>query len=97
MKKILICTNHRANPSQPSCATSGSETLASRLEQYIATRQLNIQLERGGCLGQCTEGPNLKLVPGGPLLSHLTPDQDQRLFQAIERFCLTEPASPESP
>lgn len=90
MKKILICTNHRANPSQPSCAARGSETLAQRLAQFIATHQLDIRLERGGCLGQCTDGPNLKLVPGGPLLSHLSPNDD-RLMQAVEQFCLNEP------
>ncbi len=87
MKKVIVCINHRANPSQPSCgARGGGETLALKLEQEIAARGLNIKLERFRCLGCCRDGPNLKLAPNGRFISHVTPDKLEPVLLEIEAF-----------
>lgn len=86
MKKVIICVNRRNNPAQPSCAARGSEALAAQLEQEITARRLPIRVERFLCLGCCTNGPNLKLVPGGKLLNHVEPSRFDALIEEIETF-----------
>lgn len=65
MKKIIVCVNYRANPSQPSCAARGSKEIALRIEQEIIEQGLPVELERIDCLGYCAQGPNLRLTPNG--------------------------------
>jgi len=60
MKKIIVCTNLRTAPSQPSCAHRGSERLIDYLEEQINSRDLPIKVERSVCLGHCPKGPNVK-------------------------------------
>jgi NADH:ubiquinone oxidoreductase subunit E len=93
MKTLLICVNHRDNPTQPSCAARGSPSLAVRLEQEIASHGWDIRLERSTCLGRCSEGPNLKLAPGGKFCSNITPDNLSDLIQDIENFANSPEAS----
>ena len=88
MKQVIVCTNHRSNPGQPSCSARGSESLADRLQQEISARGLNIKLERFPCLGRCVEGPNLKLSPGGHFISEITPDTLESVLHEIEAFSL---------
>jgi len=88
MKRVIVCINHRANLTQPSCAARGSANLADRLEQEIARRGWPIRLERFPCLGRCDEGPNLKLVPGGHFICNTTPDKFESMLQQIETFAM---------
>ncbi len=87
MKKVIVCTRHRANPDQPSCAARGSLDLAAWLEREIAARGWDIRLERFDCLGRCEDGPNLRLAPGGPFHQAVTAAQRDALLLEIERFC----------
>ena len=91
MKKLIICTNHRANPEQPSCAARGSLLLAERLEQAIAMHGWRIKLERFACLGRCQTGPAVKLAPGGRFICELTPDKFGALLQELEAFASPAP------
>lgn len=89
MKKVIICTHHRANPTQPSCAARGSLDIAERLEVEIAARGWDISLERFPCLGLCENGPNLRLAPGGPFRSGVTSIRMEEVLQEIEQFSKT--------
>lgn len=71
MKKILICTNYRANPNQPSCAARGSQLLIDDLAKNLCQAQTAITLEPTSCLGYCSIGINLKLSPSGRFVHHL--------------------------
>lgn len=86
MKTALVCIHQRTNPSQPSCGQRGGLEIAEVLTREIADRGLDIHLERFACLGLCNEGPNVKLSPEGPFLSHLAPDGINALMGEIERF-----------
>jgi len=63
-RTLLICINRRFKASEPSCATRGSVPIADAIEHGVRDRRIAIAVERIVCLGQCTKGPTLKLVPG---------------------------------
>ena len=64
-KKILVCTNFRANPNNPSCAARGSKQVMAALVQELKQKNLPIMVEESPCLGFCEIGPNLRLMPNG--------------------------------
>lgn len=87
LKQVVVCTNHRANPTQPSCAgRGGGEALAIKLETEIAARKLQIRVSRFPCLGYCDRGPSLKLSPGGGFICEIDPDNLEEVLQQIEAF-----------
>lgn len=86
MKKIVICTNRRSNPAQPSCGARGGEEIADRLQQLIAAQGLAIQVECFPCLGRCDQGPNARLAPGGKFFSHLEADHLDAVMAEIRAF-----------
>jgi len=87
MKRVIVCNNHRSNPTQPSCAVrGGGDALADRLEQEVATKGLNISVERFACLGFCQDGPVIKLAPGGRFICHVSAEKIDGVMQEIEAF-----------
>jgi len=64
--KVIVCVNYRWN-SQPSCAAAGSEAVAAAFEQAAADGR-ELAVERVRCLGHCSQGPNVKLLPQGRFL-----------------------------
>lgn len=62
---IVICINRRLGAGTPSCAAGGSEALAAELERQLVGAGLAVELKRIQCLGQCEQGPNLRIAPGG--------------------------------
>jgi NADH:ubiquinone oxidoreductase subunit E len=61
MKTIIVCTNFRPIMNRPSCAQRGSKELADWLEREIASRGLDVKIDRSVCLGHCPVGPNVRL------------------------------------
>ena len=62
---IIICINRRYGLSKPSCAGHGSLELADELERLLGEAKLEIPVKRIECLGDCEQGPNLRIAPGG--------------------------------
>lgn len=88
MKKILVCTNLRANPNQPSCAARGSEALANELNQVIKKQNIAIEVEHTDCLGFCEIGINLRLSPNGDFI-HQANNSEQcktAILSAVKKF-----------
>ena len=88
--KIIICVNHRANASQPSCAARGSEELAHCLEVELGKRDLGITVERFNCLGLCEQGPNIRLAPGGRFYHQVGMGDLPALMADVEQSCKTD-------
>lgn len=86
MKKIVVCTNRRANPAQPSCAARGGELIAERLEQLIREAGLDIGVERFPCLGRCEQGPNARLAPAGKFFCQLDANHLDAVLDEITQF-----------
>ena len=86
MKKILVCTNFRANPNHPSCAARGSKQLLTELTIQIQQNSLAINIEESLCLGFCQVGPNVRLVPNGPFFHAVSTEKLDDLIEAAKKF-----------
>ena len=86
MKKLLVCTNFRANPGLPSCAAHGSKQIMADLSLQLKQQKLKIKVEESPCLGYCKVGPNLRLAPNGPFLHAVSEDKFAEIIQACQVF-----------
>ena len=82
----MVCVNYRANPAHASCARRGGRKIADSLSKAVAALGLTVAVERFNCLGNCEEGPNIKLVPNGPMLKRVDPQQLEALVTRICNF-----------
>lgn len=92
MKKLLICTNLRTNPSQSSCAARGSHALASELNQAIKKENLAIEVEHTSCLGFCEIGINLRLSPNGDFIHSANNSEQSKtaILSTVKKFILQD-------
>ena len=72
--RLRLCINLRAGDILPSCGARGSRDLATKLEKALMDRNLPYELETVHCMGKCHIGPALQLMPRGPILVGLDPD-----------------------
>lgn len=84
--QILVCVNTRMGDA-PSCGALGSRALLEPLQQAVAQRGIDLDVVASVCLGQCSKGPNIRIVPGGPFAHACTADQaDQALDHILSRW-----------
>jgi len=69
---LVVCVNLRLRADAPSCAARGGIAIADALEHGVTARNLNVAVERICCLGLCTQGPNIRLAPGGAFYSEVS-------------------------
>jgi len=86
MKSILICTNNRNNPNQPSCGARGAQSLQQKLKDEIEKAGIAINVKEIQCLGECESGPNLRLIPGGPLYHNVDENHLREILTAAKAF-----------
>jgi NADH:ubiquinone oxidoreductase subunit E len=86
MKKILVCTNYRANPNNPSCAARRSKELLASLKQEFALQKVLIEVESSPCMGFCEIGPNARLVPNGSFIHKITAKKLQPIIVESKKF-----------
>src|SRR5438094_120761 len=79
---VRICINKRLNTDRlPSCAGRGSRGLADLIERRVLAEGIPARIERGPCMNNCLNGPNLK-IEGGPFISL----QDNLTDEAVENI-----------
>lgn len=81
---LLICTNRRFRLDEPSCAARGSLELATRLEDGVRSRRINVTIERSVCMGRCTTGPTVRLIPGGKFFESPRADDAAAILDELE-------------
>ncbi len=86
-KSLLVCVNRRFQGDKPSCAQRGSEAIADAIEEGIARRGIDLAVERLVCMGQCMDGPTLRLAPGGEFILGVTLEDVPDLLDRFEREC----------
>jgi (2Fe-2S) ferredoxin len=86
IKKILICTNHRANLNNPSCAGRGSQQIRDMLRLALDNIGLKIMIEQSPCMGFCDIGPNLRLVPNGQFFHEVSANKIASIVKAAKKF-----------
>ena len=82
-KSLIICVNERLTASKTSCAHRGSREMAERIERNIRRERLDVMVQRLQCLGRCSDGPVLRLVPGGEFLLGI---DEEELMQRVRAF-----------
>ena len=85
-KKILICTNFRANPNNPSCAARGSKLVIPALTLALKQKNLPITIEESPCLGFCDIGPNLRLTPNGAFFHAVSEAEFGAIIKKTKQF-----------
>ena len=86
MKKLLVCTNYRANPNHPSCAARGSKIIYANLMQQLQQNNGSIEVEETQCLGFCSVGCNARLMPNGQFFHELAPENLSEIIDAAKKF-----------
>jgi NADH:ubiquinone oxidoreductase subunit E len=87
-KKILVCTNYRANPNNPSCAARGSKEILAALTQHLQHEKVVIEIEEIQCMGYCKAGPNLRLIPNGEIFHEVSAKKFGEIIKASKRFLI---------
>jgi len=66
---VMVCTG-------TGCASSASPEILAAFEKEIKRCKLQdeVQIIKTGCLGLCSEGPNVMVFPEGACYSHVTPE-----------------------
>ncbi len=85
-KKLLVCTNFRANPNNPSCAARDSQLLLEALKLELAKKNILIEAEASPCMGYCNVGPNTRLAPNGEFFHGVTTKNWAKLISAAKKF-----------
>ena len=85
-KKILVCTNFRANPNQPSCAARGSKEVLTALSQQLQHKKVPIEIEEIQCMGYCDVGPNVRLMPNGEFFHEVSAEDFSQIIKATKLF-----------
>lgn len=85
-KKLLLCTNFRANPNHPSCAARGSKEIAVALAQQLQKKNVSIEIEEIQCMGYCNIGPNVRLIPNGAYFHAVSISKFAEIIKATKLF-----------
>ena len=85
-KKLLVCTNFRANPNNPSCAARGGKELAIVLAQQLQKKNVPIEIEEIQCMGYCKVGPNVRLIPNGEFFHEVSISKFAKIIKATKLF-----------
>ncbi len=85
-KKLLICTNYRANPNNPSCGARHSQLVLDALKMEFAEKKMVIEIEESPCMGYCNVGPNARLTPNGAFFHGLSATKLAKLIKAAKKF-----------
>jgi NADH:ubiquinone oxidoreductase subunit E len=85
-KKILVCTNYRANPNNPSCAARGSKEILTALMQQLQSKKVSIEVEEIQCMGYCNVGPNVRLIPNGEIFHEVSAKRFGEIIKAAQKF-----------
>ena len=98
--KLRLCINWRAGDVLPSCGQNGSRDLIDPLECGLKERMTGLELETVHCMGKCHIGPTLQLIPKGPHLFRVRPEDIGHILDLLENRdydrLATEFADPES-
>jgi NADH:ubiquinone oxidoreductase subunit E len=85
-KKLLVCTNYRANPNNPSCAARGSKEILTALTQQLQREKVSIEVEEIQCMGYCKVGPNVRLIPNGEIFHEVSDNNLAQIIFAGKKF-----------
>ena len=83
-KALMLCTNFRAGQILPSCGAVGSQDLAIALKEGLREREIPLRLETVHCMGKCHLGPTMRLIPRGPFIMGVQPENLDHVLDLLE-------------
>ena len=86
-KFLMICVNRRFRADEASCAARSSVEMAGAIEAGVVERRIDIKVERSVCMGQCMNGPTLRLAPGGKFILGKSPSDVAEILDELEQTC----------
>jgi (2Fe-2S) ferredoxin len=84
---IFVCTNDRSGQ-RKSCADGNSPLVRAALKEEIAKRSWKprVRVSQSGCLGLCSNGPNVILYPQKVWFSEVSPSDVAEIIAKVEEF-----------
>ena len=81
-KYILVCENQRETGD---CCGVPGERVRALLKEKVQKLGLNrrIRVSRTGCLDECSEGPNVLIVPDYIWFKHVREDDVDKIIQSV--------------
>ncbi|MGB0670457.1 MAG: (2Fe-2S) ferredoxin domain-containing protein [Rhodospirillales bacterium] len=86
-KRLLVCVNMRFQSDRGSCAMRGGRQLLEALRASVAERRINVRVEEIVCLGQCGNGPAMRLAPGGDFFLKVKDGDLEDILAKLEVHC----------
>lgn len=68
---ILVCVNQCFGPRKPCCGDAG-KSLLNQIQQQLEAQSESLAVEPLACFGYCSEGPNVRIAPGGRFFHQCT-------------------------
>jgi (2Fe-2S) ferredoxin len=83
---LFVCINDRKG-ARKSCADGNSTEVRRRLKQAVADNgwKPRVRVSQCGCMGLCTDGPNVILYPQGTWFSGVSESDVETILAAVER------------
>ena len=85
-KQLLVCTNFRANPNNPSCAARNSLEVLDAIQSELTKKNIALVIEKSPCMGYCNVGPNVRLAPNGEFFHEVSAKKLAKLVKAAIKF-----------
>lgn len=83
-KIVLVCTNERTD-GRECCAKKGAVDLRHELKMRLAALDPTIRVSKAGCLGTCSDGANVLIMPDNVWLKHVTMSDVEEIVELIVR------------
>jgi (2Fe-2S) ferredoxin len=85
-KHLFVCTNLKQD-GKKCCHQGNAEAMAVYLKEQLQLRDLHgpgkIRVSQSGCLGRCSEGPNILVYPEGSWHSYASKEDIDKLIRAL--------------
>lgn len=83
---VFVCVNDRGG-TRKSCADGNNKEIAVRLKEMAKARfpAGEVRVSQSLCLGLCEHGPNVVLYPQRIWFQAVTPDDIDRILDAVEQ------------
>lgn len=83
-KLVLVCTNERTN-GRECCAQKGSMDIYKKLKRKIKQLDSRVQVSKTGCLGHCSSGTTVVVMPDDTWFGAVTNDDIDSLAERITK------------
>ncbi|MGD9947312.1 MAG: ferredoxin [Desulfobulbus sp.] len=84
---VFVCTNDRGGI-RKSCADNNSVSVKAQLKEAVNGRgwKGKVRISTSGCMGLCTQGPNVMIYPQKIWLSAVTSEQVDNILALLEEL-----------